>query len=184
MVQFLALFQKLLDNPKITIKYNCTYESVKNELPKSAKIIYTGMPDALFDYKFGPLNWRSLKFEWETLDMQDYQGTASMNYADLDVAYTRIHEFKHYNPERLAAFNCAKTIICREYPETYQLGTEPYYPINNEENNKLYSLYAEEAQKDPRLILGGRLGQYKYFDMDKTINNALETFDKMLKNNL
>ena len=176
---YFAIFEKMLANPLITVKYNVTYESVKNELPKSAKIIYTGMPDALFDYKFGRLNWRSLKFEWEKVPCQDYQGTTVMNYADLEVEYTRIHEFKHYNPERQEVFAGNKTIICREYPQNYSQDAEPYYPINNQTNNELYALYADLAKKDDRLILGGRLGLYKYFDMYKTIHQALKTFEEL-----
>ena len=176
---YFTLFKNLLAHPNITIKYNCSYASIKAELPTSCKIIYTGIPDALFDYKFGRLPWRSLNFEWETLPIQDYQGIATMNYADADVPYTRIHEFKHYHPERQIPFNLKQTIICREYPKTYTPNDEPYYPINNAANNQLYALYAAEAKKDPRLILGGRLGLYKYFDMDKTIAAALETFEDL-----
>ena len=171
------LFKKMLSHPNITVRLNCDYDSIKSEIPSDATVIYTGMPDQLFDYKYGELEWRSLRFEWETVNVRDYQGTTVMNYADLDVTYTRIHEFKHYHPEREEPFNCNKTVICREYPMTYQRGAEAYYPINDDRNNALYARYVEEAAKTPNLILGGRLGAYKYWDMDKAVADALHTFE-------
>lgn len=173
---YFNLFKNMLTHPKITVRLNCDYEVIKNEISSDATVIYTGMPDELFDYKYGKLEWRSLRFEWETLDIRDFQGTAVMNYADLDVPYTRIHEFKHYHPERKGPFNLGKTVICREYPATYHKGDEAYYPVNDECNNRLYAQYAEEAAKIPRLILGGRLGAYRYLDMDKTVADALHVF--------
>ena len=167
----------MLDNPLITVKLNTEYAAIKASLPSDATVFYTGIPDQFFDYKYGELEWRSLRFEWETVDVRDYQGSSVMNYADLDVPYTRIHEFKHYHPERKESFNCNKTVICREYPMSYQRGAEAYYSINDERNNALYSRYVEEAVKSPNLILGGRLGAYKYWDMDKAVADALHTFE-------
>lgn len=177
---YAKMFERMLDHPNISVKLNCDYKSIKDQIPSDAKVIYTGMPDELFDYKYGELEWRSLRFEWETVDVRDYQGTSVMNYADLDVPYTRIHEFKHYHPERTEPYNLNKTVICREYPATYKRGGEAYYPVNDERNNALYAKYAEEAEK-AGIILGGRLGAYKYWDMDKAVANALETFEKKIK---
>ena len=174
---YFSLFKKMLSHPNITVRLNCDYESIKSKIPSDATVIYTGMPDQLFDYKYGELEWRSLRFEWETVNVRDFQGTSVMNYADLDVPYTRIHEFKHYHPEREEPFNYNKTVICREYPMTYQRGSEAYYPVNDNRNNVLYSRYVEEAAKNPNLILGGRLGAYKYWDMDKAVADALHTFE-------
>ena len=167
----------MLHKKIITSHLNCDYESIKSEIPSDATVIYTGMPDQLFGYKYAELEWRSLRFDWETVDVCDFQGTSVMNYADLDVPYTRIHEFKHYHPERQEPFNCNKTVICREYPMTYRRGAEAYYPVHDERNNTLYARYVEEAAKTPNLILDGRLGAYKYWDMDKAVADALHTFE-------
>lgn len=172
------LFKKILNHPNIHLRLNCDYANIRNEIPSDATVLYTGMPDELFAYKYGELEWRSLRFEWETLPVRDFQGTTVMNYGDIDVSYTRIHEFKHYHPERHDVFASNKTVICREYPTTYHKGGEAYYPVNDERNNALFAKYAEEAAKNPKLILGGRLGSYHYWDMDKSIANALHTFEK------
>lgn len=174
------LFKRMLDNPLITIHLNCDYEKIKSQLPSDCTVIYSGMPDLLFEYKYGELEWRSLRFEWETLPIHDFQGTSVMNYADQEVPYTRIHEFKHYHPERTIPFTTNKTVICREYAKTYKRGYEAYYPINNEKNNNIYKKYASEANKISNLIIGGRLGSYRYWDMDKAIENALNIFQTKL----
>ena len=178
---YFSLFRRLLAHPNITVRLNCDYASIKNEIPADATVIYTGMPDALFDYKYGELEWRSLRFEWQTVAVQDFQGTAVMNYADLDVPYTRIHEYKHYHPERTAPFNLGKSVICREYPATWSRGAEAYYPVNDERNTALYARYAEEAAQTPGLILGGRLGAYRYWDMDKAVADALHVFETRIR---
>lgn len=174
---YFSLFQKLLDDPRITVRLNCDYESIRAQLSSDCMVIYTGMPDQLFNYKYGELEWRSLRFEWETLPVQDYQGTTVMNYADVEIPFTRIHEFKHYHPERQEPFALNKTVICREYSRTYARGDEAYYPVNNARNNELYARYAAEADKTPNLILGGRLGAYRYWDMDKAVADALHVFE-------
>lgn len=176
---YFTLFKNLLSDSRITIKYHTDFFGIRAQLPKDALIIYTGLPDMLFDYKYGELEWRSLRFEWEHLDMQDFQGTSVMNYADVDVPYTRIHEFKHLHPERTEPFNSNKTVISREFPQKWRRGEPAYYPVNNKENNDRYELYRREAEK-AGIILGGRLGKYKYFDMDKCIDDALKTFDEVL----
>ena len=151
-------------------------------------IYYSGPIDALFDYKYGPLPWRTLNFELETLNCSDYQGNSVVNYPDIDVPYTRIHEFKHYHPERKAeveGIGRQRTIIMREFSKTWKLGDEPYDPISNPESAALLAKYQEEVEKfnhrctpTPKsyasLTIGGRLGGYRYYDMDQAIAAALE----------
>ena len=134
------------------------------------KILYTGMIDEYYNYELGALEYRSLRFESEYLsDIDNYQGNAVVNYTDRETPYTRIIEHKHFE------FQDTKgTVITREYPCDFKIGDEAYYPVNNDKNNALFAKYKELASKDEKVIFGGRLGQYKYFDMDKTIEAALE----------
>lgn len=178
---YFNLFKKMLTHPNITVRLNCEYAALRNAIPSDATVIYTGMPDELFDYKYGELEWCSLRFEWETQKVRDVQGTAVMNYADLDVPWIRIHEFKHYHPERTIPFNMNKTVICREYPAAWSRGKEAYYPVNDERNTALYARYAQEAAQMPHLILGGRLGAYHYWDMDQAVADALHTFETRIR---
>ena len=154
----------------IEVKLNCDYFDNKDELVECAKkIIFTGPIDRFYDYKFGELEYRSLRFETEVLDIENYQGNAVVNYTEFEVPYTRIIEHKHFEYG-----NQPKTIITKEYPDSWNRDKEAYYPINNEKNNELYSKYKELANKDEKVIFGGRLGQYKYYDMDKVIEEALK----------
>lgn len=133
------------------------------------KIVYTGTIDAYYKYQFGKLEYRSLRFESEILDEENYQGVAVVNYTDRETPYTRIIEHKHFE------FGTQpKTVITREYPVTWQEGMEPYYPVNDEKNQELYQKYAKLAEKEENVIFGGRLGEYKYYDMDKVIASAME----------
>ena len=139
----------------------------------AAKTVYTGALDAYFDYCYGPLNYRSIRFETEVLDTENYQGNAVINYTDAETPYTRIIEHKHF------VFGTQpKTVISREYSQEWTLGIEPYYPINNEPNNALCEKYKTLAQKEENVILGGRLGQYRYYDMDAVILSALDVAEK------
>lgn len=176
-----SLFENLLSNSLISIEYNKEFKNIEGEIPSDSLIIYTGMPDELYNYKFGELEWRSLYFEFETLPVQDYQGTSVMNYADTIVPYTRIHEFKHLHPERLTPFGLEETVICREFSRTWCRGSEAYYPVNDEKNTEIYAKYQQEAERSSNIILGGRLGKYMYFDMDKCIEDALDTFSIIFK---
>ena len=177
---YFSLFRNMLSSPKIEIRTGIRYEDIRQEIPRDCKIIFTGMIDSFFDCRFGQLDWRSLKFEWETLQLQDFQGTSVMNYADLSVPYTRIHEFKHYHPERTEVFTSKQTVICREFPDTYAAGKNAYYPVNDEKNNRLFARYREECAQLPNVIFAGRLGSYKYLNMDQAIAQALELFDSKL----
>ena len=133
------------------------------------RILFTGQIDEYFDSKFGPLEYRSVRFETETLDMENYQGNAVVNYTEREVPYTRIIEHKHFEFGKQP-----KTIISREYSTEWKPGIEPYYPVNNDRNNALYEKYAREAAAEGDVIFGGRLGQYKYYDMDKDLAAALD----------
>ena len=132
------------------------------------KIVYTGTIDAYYKYQFGKLEYRSLRFESEVLDEENHQGVAVVNYTDRETPYTRIIEHKHFE------FGTQpKTVITRDYPVTWQEGMEPYYPVNDEKNQALYQKYAKLAEKEEHVIFGGRLGEYKYYDMDKVIASAM-----------
>lgn len=137
------------------------------------KIVYTGMIDAFYQYSFGKLEYRSLKFENEVLDEENHQGVAVVNYTAREVPYTRVIEHKHFE------FGTQpKTVITREYPTDWQEGMEPYYPVNDEKNQALYQKYAELAKKEEKVLFGGRLGEYKYYDMDKVIASAMQAAER------
>ncbi len=138
-------------------------------LPLAKKVIYTGAIDEYFDYVYGKLEYRSLRFETEVLDMQDYQGNAVVNYTEFEVPYTRIIEHKHFE------FGAQeKTVVTKEYPLAYAEGREPYYPVNDERNNALYLRYAKLAKEKKNVLFGGRLGGYKYMDMHQIVRVALD----------
>lgn len=140
---------------------------------KARKIVFTGMIDEFFEFKLGVLEYRSVKFETKEIDCDNYQGNAVVNYTEREVPYTRIIEHKHFE------FGTQPTtIISKEYPSEWKKGDEPYYPINDEKNSSLYEKYAELGKKEKNVIFGGRLGEYKYYDMDKVIASALETVGK------
>ena len=144
--------------------------------------IFTGPIDQYFDYRFGELKWRSLTLEKEVLEVDDFQGCPVMNYADLEPTYTRIHEFKHFHPERHTdcyAPGSGKTVIVREYSKTWHRGDEPYYPVNTADDRAKLAQYQALAAETPNLIFGGRLGAYAYFDMDQTIAAALTQFETL-----
>lgn len=133
------------------------------------RIVYTGMIDEYYNYCYGELEYRSLRFETEVLDMENFQGNAVVNYTDYETPYTRIIEHKHFEYGTQP-----KTVVTREYPKTWKKGDEPYYAMNDEKNLTLYQKYSELAEKEGNIIFGGRLGQYKYYDMDDTIEAALK----------
>ena len=177
---YTQIIEKILEG--IETKLNYDYFEHKEELKNIAeKIVFTGPIDQFYDYKFGHLEYRSVRFETEELNVNNYQGNAVINYTEKEVPYTRIIEHKHFevgkqlgNEEKENSPSYGHTIISREYSDKWDETKEPYYPINNEKNNALYEKYAELASKDKNIIFGGRLGQYKYYDMDKVIASALE----------
>ena len=175
-----SLFERLLDHPNIVVRCNSGVRLEGNSLKvggddlPNVPVYYSGPIDALFDYKFGHLPWRTLRFETEKLAVKDYQGTSVVNYTEAEIPYTRIHEFKHYHPEDSAVMNAPKTVITREYSAAWKPGDEPYYPIDNVSSRELLSKYQVEAATIPSLVVGGRLGGYKYYDMDKSIESAMK----------
>lgn len=171
------LFEKILSHKNINVMLNTDFFDIKDKIPDTCKIIYTGPLDRFFNFKFGSLDWRSLSFEWEVKAVQDWQGNSVVNYSHEDVPFTRIHEFKHYHPEREEVFASASTVICKEYSKKFSSNDEPYYPIENTENKLKHSLYMEEAQKNKNLAVLGRLASYKYWDMDIAVKNALDLFE-------
>ena len=151
------------------------FEFIKENPDIAKKIVFTGTIDQFFNYCYGPLQYRSVRFETEILDEDNFQGNAVVNYTDRNVPYTRIIEHKHFEFGKQP-----KTIISKEYSSEWSVGVEPYYPVNNDANNDLYNKYAELAKSQPNVIFGGRLGQYKYYDMDKVIVQALDVVSKEL----
>lgn len=168
------IIEKMLKDCDVELNVDFLKEKEKY-LPLADKILYTGMIDEYFDYSLGHLDYRTLKFETELLeDVTNYQGNAVINYTDRETPYTRIIEHKHFE------FGSQKdTVITREYPSTWQLGDEAYYPVNDDKNNSLFTKYQELATKEKNVIFGGRLGHYKYYDMDKVITSALALVDSI-----
>lgn len=165
---YTQIFEKMLASSEVRL--NCDYLKHRDELNAIAKkIIYTGMIDEYFDYCYGELEYRSLRFDTEILNMDNFQGNAVVNYTDADVPYTRIIEHKHFEYGTQDS-----TIITKEYPKTWKRGDEPFYPINNEKNNILYSKYLTLAKQEKNVVFGGRLGMYRYFDMHNIIERSLE----------
>jgi len=168
---YAQIFQRMLHHDKITVKTPCDYFAIASEISPKAVIVYTGPVDAYFDYRLGELGWRTLDLELERVSVPDFQGTSVMNYADLDVDFTRIHEFRHYHPER--RYPNDMTLIMREYSRPATPRDEPYYPINTMQDKVLYGRYKELATHEPRTVFGGRLGTYRYMDMHQAIGAAL-----------
>ena len=173
-------YTKMVENllSGIEVRLNENYLEKKTEYDAIAeKIIYTGAIDAYFDYKLGTLEYRSVRFENETLDMPNFQGNAAVNYTDAETPWTRIIEHKWFE-----FGDQPKTVISREYSSEWKPGDEPYYPVNDEKNGILYAKYKELADKEKKVIFGGRLGEYKYYEMDAVIASALEMCEKELAN--
>ena len=167
---YTQIVEKMLDHDNIDVETNVDFFANKEDyLATYPKIVFTGMIDEFFDYQLGELEYRSLRFETEVLDMENYQGNAVVNYTDSETPFTRIIEHKHFE------FGTQpKTIITREYSKTWKRGDEPYYPVNNDRNNKLYTAYKRLAEQQENLIFGGRLGHYRYYDMHRVIGAALQ----------
>lgn len=168
---YTQIIEGMLSHERIDVELNQDF--FKNKvayLQNYPRIVYTGMIDQLFDYRFGELEYRSLSFDTSVLDLPNYQGNAVVNYTDAETPYTRIIEHKH-----LEFGNQPRTVITREYPRAWRMGDEPYYPLNNSSNNEKYRKYRELSEQMPKIRLGGRLGMYKYYDMHQVIAAALNT---------
>lgn len=164
---YTPIIEKMLDGIDVLLETDY-FEWIKTNADKVQKTVFTGMIDRFFDYKLGVLEYRSVRFETEKLDCENYQGNAVVNYTEREVPYTRIIEHKHFEYGKQPV-----TVISREYSSEWKPGVEPYYPINNDKNNNLYAEYKKLADAVPNVIFGGRLGNYKYYDMDKVIDAAL-----------
>ncbi|HUW15503.1 MAG TPA: UDP-galactopyranose mutase [Actinomycetes bacterium] len=177
---YTAWLERMADHPNIEIRLNTDFFEHRTELVGQVPIVYTGPVDRYFDFSEGRLGWRTLDFEREVLsDVGDYQGTPVMNYADEDVPFTRIHEFRHFHPER--DYPADKTVIMREYSRFAENDDEPYYPINTPEDRARLLAYRDLADREPGVLFGGRLGTYKYLDMHMAIGSALSRFDNVLR---
>lgn len=177
---YTKMVENLLDG--IEVRLNTDYLEHKAELDTLAdKVVYTGPIDAYFGFKLGTLEYRSVRFENETLDIPNFQGNAAVNYTDRETPWTRIIEHKWFEFGKDEDGNdLPKTIISREYSSEWKAGDEPYYPVNDEKNGQLYAKYKELADKETGVIFGGRLGEYKYYDMDTTIASVLDMCEKEL----
>ncbi|RBM19286.1 UDP-galactopyranose mutase [Prauserella sp. PE36] len=178
---YTAWLERMADHPKIEVRLNVDYFEVRDHIPAGTPTIYTGPLDRYFGYSEGRLGWRTLDFEQEVVPTGDFQGTSVMNYNDEDVPYTRIHEFRHFHPER--DYPADKTVIVREYSRFANDDDEPYYPINTSEDREKLERYRELAAaeaKERNVLFGGRLGTYKYLDMHMAIGSALSMFDNKI----
>lgn len=165
---YTKIIEKMLDG--VDVKLNTDFfEDKEKWLNAADKIVFTGMIDQYYDYCYGELEYRGLNFEFETLDVENYQGNAVINYTDAEVPFTRIIEHKHFENS-----DSPKTIITKEYPKEWSKGEEAYYPLNDEKNSELFNRYAELSKKEENVIFGGRLGMYQYFDMWQVIDEALK----------
>ena len=170
---YTAIIEKMFEGTDILL--NTEFKTFMAENKDIAdRVIYTGMIDEYYDFCYGPLQYRTVSFETEVLDMPNYQGNAVVNYTEREVPYTRIIEHKHFEFGKQE-----KTVISREYPTEWKPGMEPYYPINDAQNGELFEKYRALAEKESNVFFGGRLGNYKYYDMDKTIEAALELVSRM-----
>lgn len=170
-----VLIERLLEGA--AVRLNCDFFAHREELESLAdKVVFTGAIDEYYGYQFGKLEYRTVRFETETLDTPNYQGNAVVNYTEQEVPYTRIIEHKHFEMFGEGVYQCPKTVISKEYSSEWTEGSEPYYPVNNEKNNALYLKYKELADKETNVIFGGRLAEYKYYDMHHIVEKVLNLF--------
>jgi UDP-galactopyranose mutase len=175
---YTAWLMRMAETPGVTVRVGVDYFAVRGAIPAGVPVVYTGPLDRYFDYAEGELSWRTLDFDQEVLDVGDFQGTSVMNYADADVPWTRIHEFRHFHPER--DYPDDRTVIVREYSRRAERGDEPYYPVDTPQDRVVLERYRKRAAAEPDVWFGGRLGTYKYLDMHMAIASALTLVDNEL----
>ncbi|MFD2090368.1 UDP-galactopyranose mutase [Blastococcus deserti] len=179
---YTAWLTRMADHPNIEVRLSTDFFDVRGDLPGGVPVVFTGPIDRYFDYAVGALGWRTLDFQTEVLPIGDFQGTSVMNYADEDVPFTRIHEFRHFHPER--DYPADKTVVVREYSRSARTDDEPYYPINTPEDRAKLERYRELARKEAAenlVLFGGRLGTYQYLDMHMAIGSALTMYDNRIR---
>ncbi|MEY8039486.1 UDP-galactopyranose mutase [Saccharopolyspora cebuensis] len=179
---YTAWLTRMAEHDNIDVRLSTDYFDVRDELPADVPVVYTGPLDRYFDFVEGELGWRTLDFESEVVPTGDFQGTPVMNYADEETPYTRIHEFRHFHPER-SHYPSDKTVVVREYSRAAESGDEPYYPINTPEDRRKLEAYralAKQEAAERGVLFGGRLGTYKYLDMHMAIGSALSMFDNKI----
>ena len=174
---YTAWLEKMIESELISVSLSTDWFEVRDQY-EGIPVVYTGPVDCYFGYSEGRLGWRTLDFEWETLDVKDFQGTPVMNYNDADVPYTRILEFRHFHPER--NYESDKTVIVKEYSRAAEEGDEVYYPINTPEDREKVAKYRELVEKEDGVLFGGRLGTYHYLDMHMAIASALTMVDNKI----
>ena len=180
---YTAWLERMADHPNIDVRLDTDFFDDSQEFSKSnvvgqVPVVYTGPVDRYFDYAEGDLSWRTIDLEEEVLDIEDFQGTSVMNYPDADVPYTRIHEFRHFHPER--DYTKDATVIMREFSRFAEKSDEPYYPVNTSEDREKLLAYRDLAQGESSVLFGGRLGTYKYLDMHMAIGSALSMVDNKI----
>jgi UDP-galactopyranose mutase len=175
---YTRIFERMLAHPCIDVRLGLNFFDVRTSLPQSVPVVYTGPVDRFFDYSEGELGWRTLNFEYESIGAADYQGTSFMNYADPEIPYTRIVEFRHFHPER--EYSVDATVIAREYSRFATRGDEPFYPVDTSPDRLRFERYKARAAATPNVIFGGRLGTYRYLDMHQAIGSALRDFDRQI----
>jgi UDP-galactopyranose mutase len=173
-----AMFQRMLADPRITVRLGVDFDELRGALSPQTKVFYSGPIDRFFDFKYGPLGWRVVDFQDETLPIADFQGTTVVNYGEPKYPFTRIHEFKHYHPERPYS-GLDRTVIFREYSRAARRDEIPCYPMNRAEDQRRLAEYQAMARQCPNVIFGGRLGEYKYYNMDQAIRSALSVFARL-----
>jgi UDP-galactopyranose mutase len=177
---YTAWLERMLDHPRIEVRLDTDFAILRGDLLGNVPVVYTGPLDEYFGYAAGDLGWRTLDFELEVLGTGDFQGTPVMNYADSDIPFTRIHEFRHFHPER-DWYPEDKTVIMREFSRFADRGDEPYYPINTPQDRDRLLAYRDMAAREPGVVFGGRLGTYKYLDMHMAIGSALSVYDNRVR---
>ncbi|GGV20099.1 UDP-galactopyranose mutase [Actinomadura cremea] len=178
---YTAWLERMADHPNIEVRLNTDFFDLRDDVVGNVPVVYTGPLDAYFGHAEGELGWRTLDFEMEIADTGDFQGTPVMNYADQDVPYTRIHEFRHFHPERRDRYPSDRTVVMREYSRFAERGDEPYYPINTPGDREKLRAYRKLAAAEDGVLFGGRLGTYQYLDMHMAIASALNMVDNRLR---
>jgi UDP-galactopyranose mutase len=173
------LLEEMVASPLIRVALRTDYFDIRSDIPSTKPVVFTGPLDRYFDYSKGALSWRTLDFDWEVRDVSDFQGAAVLNYADKEIPYTRVHEYKHLHPERDVSPD--RTVVAFEYSRLAGPGDEPYYPVNSVEDRARLVRYREMAKELTNVHFGGRLGTYKYLDMHMAIASALTAFDDRIR---